>query len=254
MEIIVCIKAVCMNPIRFSLSDDGDQIDCGNRTLVTNEIDEYALEQALVMKEQLGGKVTVISAGGLPVQDVLYKAKAMGADRTIRISAELSNPSETAEALAQTVRNIPFDLVLTGSESSDGMNGQTGIYLASKLGLPCAYAVTAVDMETTSGFITINKELGSGIFQVMEIKLPALLCIQSGIQKLRYTPPAKIIQARKEPLEVIDVEIESLNSAQTMRPKFTKLFKPESSRNAEYMEGNPSEIATKIVRKILEVG
>lgn len=252
MDIVVCIKALCMSPVRFTLSGDGERIDCGSRTLVMNEVDEYALEQALVMKGELGGTVTAISAGGLSSQDVLYVAKAKGADRAMRVAAEYADPVSVSAVLAKAIEQLHYDLILTGVESSDSMSGQTGICLAAKLGLPFAYAVTAIDARLNLGWVRIRKELGAGVYQVLDIRLPATLCVQSGIQPLKYTPPAKIIRARREPLEVYSLE--GSPSPAAVRPKFMSLFKPEVTRKAEVLEGKPEEIASIVVKKILEVG
>lgn len=256
MDIIVCIKAVCMNPISFTISDDGERIDCGSRSLVMNEADEYALEQALVMKSEMGGTVTVIVGSGLPAQDILYAAKAKGVDRAIRASPEYSDPISMSGVLAKVIEGIHFDLILAGSESSDNMSGQTGICLAERLSLPFAYAVTAINAKSTSGSVRVKKELGGGIYQIMDICLPALLCVQSGIQPLKYTPPAKIIRARKELLEVCSLEAGALNTitpTQPIRPKLKSLFKPEVTRKAEVLSGKPAEIAPVVIKKILEV-
>lgn len=257
MDIVVCVKAVCMSPIRFTLSSDGEKIDCGNRTLVLNEIDEYALEQALVMKEEQGGSVTAITAGGLPSQDILFLAKAKGVDRVVRVAAEYSDPALVSGILAKVIESLHYDLILTGVESSDNMTGQTGIRIAQKLDLPFAYAVTAIDTKSSPGFLRVSKELGSGVSQILDIRPPALLCVQSGIQPLRYTSPAKRIHARQQPLEVHSLDSlvpDASNAILIRRPKFTKLFKPEITRKAEIIQGKPPEIASEVIKKILEVG
>jgi electron transfer flavoprotein beta subunit len=247
------MKAVCMNPIRFELSEAGDRIDCGSRTLVMNEIDEYVLEQALVMREEFGGNITVLSLGGLSSQDALYVAKAKGVDRAIRVAADGIDPISISEILAKAIGKLSFDLVLTGVESSDNMTGQTGICLAEKLGLPFAYAVTAIDAKSSSGFVRVTKELGGGVYQVLDIRLPAVLCIQSGIQPLKYTPPARVLRARKEPLEVYSLpDMGPMADRTVQMPRFVSLFKPESTRKTEMLEGEPTDIASVIVQKILE--
>jgi len=245
-----------MNPVRFELSEAGDGIDCGSRTLVMNEVDEYALEQALVMREELGGSVTVISVGGLASQDTLYVAKAKGVDRVIRATADYVDPVSVSEILAKAIERLHFDVVLTGVESSDNMMGQTGIYLAEKLGLPFAYTVTAIDAKSSCDFLTVRKELGGGVSQVLDIRLPAVLCIQSGIQPLKYTAPARVLRARNEPLEVYslqDLVPMAEGAVQPIRPKLVGLFKPETTRKAEILEGEPSHIASVVIEKILEV-
>ena len=245
-----------MNPVRFELSEAGDRIDCGSRTLVMNEVDEYALEQALVMREELGGSITVIIVGGLVSQDTLYVAKAKGVDRAIRVAADYVDPVSVSKILAKAIEKMHFDVVLTGVESSDNMTGQTGICLAETLGLPFAYAVTAIEAKSSCDLITVRKELGGGVYQVLDIRLPAVLCLQSGIQPLKYTAPAKVLRARNEPLEVYslqDLVPIAEGAVQPMRPKLVSLFKPEITRKAEYLHGEPGGIASVLVEKIIEV-
>lgn len=256
MEIIVCIKAVCMNPVRFVLSESGDSIDCGNKTLVMNEADEYALEQALAMKTELGASVTVISIGGLPTQDTLYVAKAKGADRVIKVDADNTNPLSVSEALTGVIGGLKFDIILTGIESFDSMTGQTGIYLAEKLGLPFAYAVSEIDATPGSDTVRVKKELGGGVYQVLDIKLPAVFCIQSGIQPLKYTPPAKVLRARRELLESYssqDITPAAAGATPTAQPRLVSVFKPERISKVELLEGDLSKVASAVVDKILEV-
>ena len=254
MEIIVCIKPVCMNPIRFSLS--GGKIDPGNSSLVINEVDEYALEQALVMKKELGASLTAITVGGLVYQNALYVAKAKGVDRAIRVDADYADPVSVSEILAKAIGPMHFDMILTGIESFDNMSGQTGIYLAEKLGLPVAYAVTAINAEPGLDLVRIEKELGGGVYQVLDMRLPAVFCIQSGIQPLKYTPPAKLLSARREKLESLSLqELGPVvgETVQPMRPKLANLFKPERTSKVEILEGKSGEVASALVGKILEV-
>lgn len=243
-----------MNPFYFEISSVGNRIDCGNRSLVMNEIDEYALEQALVLKNDLGGSVTVISAGGLAAQDALYVGKAKGADRAIRISTEYTDPLIISELLARAINKLKFDLIIAGAETSDEMTGQTGICLAEKLGLPSIYAVTSIEAKSNTEPIIVNKELGGGIYQIFEIQMPAVLCVQSGIQPLKYAAPMKIIRARKEPLDVFseqDLVPPEGVAPQWVSAKLVSVFKPEIGRKAEIIEGEPTEIAVKIAELII---
>ncbi|MBI4284734.1 MAG: hypothetical protein HY670_02385 [Chloroflexi bacterium] len=217
-----------------------------------NEVDQYALEEALAMRKELGGTITAVCVGDLTCQEVLYVAKAKGVNRAIRVNAPCANEVLIAEALAEVFRQLKPDLVLAGVESSDSMTGQTGILLAAMLGLPFAYAVTAIEARPNVGWVRVTKELGEGICQVLEIKLPAVLCVQSGIQPLKYTPPAKILQARKELLEVYSVPESSLQHSVVPQLRFTDVFKPQGIKRTQMLSGTSEDIAVALVKKIME--
>lgn len=256
MEIVVCIKAVCASPAKFSLSAAKDRIDCGSRSLTMNEVDEYALDAALALKKQLGGSITAITVGPLAAQDVLYICRAKGTERAIRVDADLAEPLAVSDILARVIRGLKYDLVLAGVESSDNMAGVTGIYTAERLGLPSAYAVTKIEATAHSTVVRVTKELGGGTSQVLDIALPALLCVQSGIQPLSYAPVARLMRIRREPL--MSVSLDSLGLtlkelAEDAPFRLVDLFQPQRLRQAEMLEGEPRDIAGAVVQRIREV-
>jgi electron transfer flavoprotein beta subunit len=254
LDIVVCIKPVCLSPVKFELADD--RIRPGTSSLSLNESDEYALEQALVMKAQLGGTVTAITVGGLVFQDGLYVAKAKGVDRAIRVDGDYVDPLSVSELLARVIGTFHFDVILTGLESFDSMSGQTGACLAEKLHLPLAYAVTEIDAKAAgTGKVRIKKELGGGVYQVADVKLPGVFSVQSGIQPLKFTPPAKLIRARKEALECISLEdLEGLDVSAVgpQGMKAVELFKPETTTQVEMLQGETHQVASLLVKKIME--
>lgn len=240
-----------MTPVRFDVRDN--RVSPGSSATVINETDEYALEQALAMREAFGGSVTAVTAGGLVSQEVLYLAKAKGADRAIRVDADCAGPVVTAEALARAISSMPHDIILTGIESFDSMTGQTGIYLAEKLGLPFAYAVISIDVPPGGRTARIKKELGGGVYQVLDIKMPAVFCVPSGIQRLKYTPAARLLKARRELLDSVSQETPGTGDpAYAGTPRLVEVFKPERMNNVEIIGGEPGEIATAVVDRILE--
>ncbi len=254
MEIVVCVKAICRTPAKITLK--GDKIDPGNPNVVIDEIDDYAVEEALALKKSIGGTVTAVSVGGLTAQNALCVAKAKGADRIVRVDSNANDPVALAEVLAATVRKLGADLVMAGTESYDNMSGQMGICLAEKLGLPFAYSVISVQATAGNNTIRVKKELGGGIYQVMDIKLPAVLCIQSGIQPLTYIPIAKLMNARRETPECIyptDLVLSSNVLNKEGRPKILSVFKPETTRKAEILKGEPAKVAAELIQKIYEV-
>ncbi|HET8563294.1 MAG TPA: electron transfer flavoprotein subunit beta, partial [Candidatus Binatia bacterium] len=150
MNIVVCCKAVPGLVTDLKVGTDGKSIQYQGQLLAINECDEYALEEALVLKRTYGGHITVISMGTIKVQDVLYYALAKGADRAVRVDFEGHDPRVVSTVLAAALRKLEFDLVLTGTQSRDTLGGQVGIAAADLLGLPFAYAVVHAELGDNS--------------------------------------------------------------------------------------------------------
>lgn len=251
VEIVVCIKPVCYSPVQFRLS--GQRIDPGSSHLAINEVDEYALEEALAIKSQFGGSVTAISVGGLVHQDALYLAKAKGVDRAIRVEDNPAEPLLVSANLAKVISEMHFDMIFTGTESFDCMSGQTGIYLAERLGLPFAYAVIQIIVDVSSNSVIVKKELGNSSYQMLQINLPAVFCIQSGIRPLKYTAPARLMRARREPIEAFSsLAMEGKSESDPVHISYINIFKPERDSKCEMLEGQLDEIALSLMKKILE--
>ena len=256
MKIIVCVKAVpgyIMNP---TLAETGDKIDYSAGSIMMNESDEYALEKALALKKASGdGEVTVITAGTLSSQKALHIGLAKDANKAIRIDTDDIANNHIATMLATAAKDIDYDLILTGVESSDNMASQTGVLMAQCLELPFAYAVTDVEPGDTAETLKVTKELGGGVSQEIEITLPALLCIQTGTKLPSYVPLPKMLRARSKPIAsktVGDLGIEE-ELKRAIPPRMVEIFPPQVGSRAEMIEGSPSEVASAVVKKIKEV-
>jgi electron transfer flavoprotein beta subunit len=152
-----------------------------------NEPDAFALEEALRQKEKLSGEVVVITAGPARAQQVLREALAKGADRAIHLEDNGFvglDAYNTARAIAAAIKDEKFDLIFTGLQSDDYGYAQTGVILAEILGWP--HATIIMHIEKNDGGIRVKRELEAGFFQFVDMPLPAVLTIQSGINKLRY--------------------------------------------------------------------
>ncbi|MBI2859331.1 MAG: electron transfer flavoprotein subunit beta/FixA family protein [Chloroflexi bacterium] len=250
MNIVVCIKAVPVSAASFSVTQTGKWVEYKGGRLALNELDEYALDEAIAIKSSLGGQVIVLTAGSLMAQDVLYLGLAKGADRAVRIDISLRDPESLARVLAEAIRKIGYDLVLTGVESADNMASRVGISIAAGLSLPFAFAVTSVEAGGTPGIIRVTKEIGAGYKQLLEVACPALLCIQSGIQPLKYAPTRKLLEARKRPIESMSLEDLGLdeNTLGDNRVRIVEVFRPKGGRRAEIIEGKPLEVAKAILK------
>src|SRR5213082_3904498 len=215
-----------------------------------NEPDAYAIEEALRQKEKHGGEVVVITAGPARAQQVLREALAKGADRAIHLEDAGFvglDAYNTARAFAAAIKDEKFDLIFTGLQSDDYGFAQTGVILAELLGWP--HATIIMQIEKTDGGIRVKRELEAGYFQFIEMPLPAVLSIQSGINKLRYATLIGIKQAKNKPMRKValdEVKAELGPNGQ----KIEKLYIPEKTKNTEFLDGPPAEIAKKLAEKL----
>src|SRR5436305_5955187 len=215
-----------------------------------NEPDAYALEEALRQKEKHGGEVVVITAGPARSQQVLREALAKGADRGIHLEDAAFvglDAFNTARAFAAAIKVEQFDLIFTGLQSDDYGFAQTGVILAELLGWP--HGTIIMQIEKTDGGIKVKRELESGYFQFVEMPLPAVLTIQSGINKLRYATRIGIKQAKNKPLRKVALTEVKAQLGGNMQ-KIEKLYIPQKTKKTEMMEGPPTEIAKRLVDKL----
>ncbi|MGH7886815.1 MAG: electron transfer flavoprotein subunit beta/FixA family protein [Candidatus Binatia bacterium] len=253
MNIVVCCKSVPALVTNLKVSGDGKSLEYQSQLLAINECDEYALEEALVLKKAHGGQITVLSMGGIKSQDVLYYGLAKGADQAVRVDCDSQDPQVCSRVLAAALQKIAFDLVLTGTQARDTLGGQVGIAAACRLGLPFAYAVVAVEVPSNQS-VKVHKELGGGRHAEVELGLPALLCIQTGIQPLTFVPPARRIRARQQPVKSFSLADLGWHSEQ-LSPKgyqIRAVHPPERSHQVELIKGSAQEIAAALLEKIQE--
>jgi len=248
MLIAVCIKQVPTREWQPRLRDDKTWIREQDASFEMNEPDAYALEEALRLREKHGGEVVVCAAGPARVQQVLREALARGADRAIhveddRLASITIDSFVVAGALAGAVRDEKFDLVLTGLQSDDQGAAQTGVILAERLGLP--HATIVMDVQVQDPDVRVKRELEGGWFQWVQMPLPALLTIQSGINQLRYATLKGIMAAKKK--EIRKVAPSSLLAA---RVAVAGLDVPRKSKQTQLISGSPAEAAKGLVEKL----
>src|ERR1019366_5671380 len=208
MKIAVCIKQVPAKDAPLAITD-GNWIRETDIGFEMNEPDSYALEEALRLKEKYGGEVVVVSMGPDRVKQTIKEALAKGADRGIHITdakAHTLDPLGAAKSLAAAIEREKPDLILTGLQSDDQGFGQTGVLLAELLGLPHATIIMQIDLQ--SDRLRVKRELEAGWFQWVELALPAVPTIQSGINKVRYATLKGIMSAKKK--EIVTIPRESL--------------------------------------------
>ncbi|HSE88930.1 MAG TPA: electron transfer flavoprotein subunit beta/FixA family protein [Candidatus Binatia bacterium] len=253
MNIVVCCKAVPGLVTDLKIGADGKAIQYQGQLLAINECDEYALEEALALKRAHGGQITAISMGNIKALDILYYALAKGADKAVRVDCESQDPRVASNVIASALGKLDFDLVLTGTQSRDTLGGQVGIAAATLLRIPFAYAVVGVEARHNNT-VKVRKELGGGRYAEMELMLPALLCVQTGIQPLTFVPPARRIRARQQPVASFSLADLGLQVDQ-LTPRgyrFIAVRPPERTHQVELLQGSPQEIATALLDKIRE--
>jgi electron transfer flavoprotein beta subunit len=215
-----------------------------------NEPDAYALEEALRQKEKHGGEVVVITSGPARAAQVLREALAKGADRAIHLEDNdfvTFDALNTAKAFAAAIKDEKFDLIFTGLQSDDYGYAQTGVILAELLGWP--HATIIMQIEKSDSGIRVKRELEAGYFQFVDMPLPAVLTIQSGINKLRYATLIGIKQAKNKPMRKVTLgEVQSAVGSNSQ--KIERLYIPEKTKNTEFIEGPPGEVAKKLVEKL----
>ena len=250
MKIVVAIKQVPARDSQLRIASTGGWIDEADLSYEINEPDAYALEEGLQLKEKHGGEVVVLCAGPARAAQTIREALAKGADRAIHIEGETLgalDPLAGARRLAAALKPESADLILTGLQSDDLGYGQTGVILAELLGLP--HATIVMQVETAPQAIRVKRELEDGWFQQVDLPLPALLTIQSGINKLRYATLMGIKKARTK--EIRRVTPEELG-AETGAPSILleRVYLPERTKRTQLWEGNPREAAAQLVEKL----
>lgn len=247
MKIVAAIKQV---PVRDSqLRVSGTWIDESDLSFEINEPDAYALEEALQLKEKHGGEVVVLCAGPARASQTIREALAKGADRAIHIEAENLAALDTlgvAKLLANALAAEKPDLVLTGLQSDDLGAGQTGVVLAELLGVPHSTIIMQVEVDGAN--LRVKRELEDGWFQHIAMPLPAVLTIQSGINKLRYATLMGIKKAKTK--EVKTLRPADLGGLPAAVSAVTSIYAPQKSKQAQILEGDAKSAAAKLVEKL----
>jgi electron transfer flavoprotein beta subunit len=249
MKILVSIKQVPSRDSQLRIDASGHWIQENDLSFEINEPDAYALEEALQLKEKQGGEVVALCAGPARASQTIREALAKGADRAIHIEEDNLASFDTlgvAKLLAKAVEAEKPDLILTGLQSDDLGYGQTGVVLAELLGLPHGTIIMAVE-KIDSG-IRVKRELEDGWFQNVEMPLPAVLTIQSGINKLRYATLMGIKKSKTK--EVKRITAAELGVTATPTASIERVYLPQRTKQTQLIEGSPREAAAKLVEKL----
>ncbi len=245
MKLLVCLKQVPAKDAPLKLNSAGSWI-VEDVSYEVSEPDAYALEEALRQKEAHGGEVTVITVGPQRAAQVLREALAKGADKAIHVEGDgtqLLDSFATAEAITRAIPGQHFDLILTGLQSDDSGAAQVGVILAELMGIP--HATIIMQIEPVPGGVRVKRELEGGAFQYLEMPTPAVLTIQSGINKLRYATLMGIKQAKSKPLSKINAETDGI-SVELNRLVIERLYVPGAQKKTERITGTAKDAAARI--------
>lgn len=245
MKIAVLVKQVPGTESSLFIRDEKNWIDESTTTFVMNPPDNFALEEALMIKEKLNkGEVVVVSMGPSRSQKVIREALAKGADRGIHIEEGDNfekDPLSLSKVFASVLEDEKFDLIFTGLQSDDTGMGQTGVLIGELLKMSTATLVIETDCMESN--IKVKRELESGWFQWVTLPLPASISIQSGLNTPRYPSLKGIMGAKKKEIKIISFN----DFVSSPMQKIETVFLPETSKQTEYIEGSSDEIATRLV-------
>ncbi len=252
MDIVVCVKHVPETAeVELKIDNTGKTVEKTGLVFDINEWDDYALEEAVRIKEKLGGTVTAITIGSEDSDSTLRKCLARGADRAIRLTDPKFDGSDgyaVARILHSIIKTLHYDLVLTGMQAGDDGYAMVGPILAHLLGTPHATMVKKLELETDTA--KINRELEGGLEEQLEVKLPALFTIQTGINEPRYVSIMGIRKAMQKEIKIMGLADTGLNEADVGHAgswlALEELYVPPVEKQAEFLKGTTDEIAAKI--------
>jgi len=252
MKIVVCLKQVPSRDANLRVNSASTWIEKADIGFEVNEPDVYALEEALRLKEKLGGEVIVCTLGPARAGQAIKEALAKGADRALHLedtAFENLDAHGTARVLATAIGKENPDLVLTGLQSDDFGFAQTGVILAEMLNLP--HSTIVMEIQPEGDGLKVKRELEGGWFQWIEMPLPAVLTIQSGINKPRYATLKGIMAAKSKPLQKLTAQDLGLDT-EALKPRqvISRVYVPEKTAQTEFIEGSPKEIAERLVDKL----
>jgi electron transfer flavoprotein beta subunit len=257
MEIIVCVKQVPdVTEAEIEVDRDGKAIETGDLTYDINEWDNFAVEAAVQLKEQHGGRVCAVTVGDEDAEEALRRALAMGADEALHLldpAFEEADARGTAAILHRAIQDRPFDLILTGAISSDVGGGQVGGMLAALLDIP--HVSLATDLSVEGNTATVRHEVEGGLERIVAFDLPGLVTVQTGINEPRYVSVRGIRKVAGTEIPARGAATLGLDAADLRAQVVLKeLFLPPRGEGAEILEGDDEERVDALVERLHERG
>jgi electron transfer flavoprotein beta subunit len=247
MKLLVCIKQVPDLESRFKPDAAGVWFNETDLAFRMNEYDEYAVEQAVQLREKLGEgtELTVLSIGPDRVVEAIKKALAIGCDNAAHIqdpAVSDKDPWQIASIIAAYVKDKGFDIIFTGMQSQDRGSAQVGVTIAEQLGFACT--TTIVDFEYDNGTITARRELEGGIKGVVRLKTPALVTCQLGLNIPRYPTLPNIMKSKRK--EIVAIPVADLLREESLATT-TSFHPPAKKGGGIVLEGDVGDLVEKVI-------
>ena len=258
MNVIVCMKQVPDTEALIKVKSDGSGISTEEIKYVMNPYCEFAVEEALRIKEKFGGQAVLVTLGPQKAVEALRTGLAMGADRAIHLNDpafERADGLSTARALAEAIKKEPFDLILCGKQAVDDDMAQVGPSLAEFLNLPHVTLITKLEIGADQKKAKVTREVDGGK-EVIEVALPAVFTCQKGLNEPRYASLPGIMKAKKKEVKPINLAALGLPADQVgaagAKTKILKYLPPPSRPPGKIVPGEVLEAAKNLVRLLRE--
>jgi len=251
-HIVVAAKMVPDLVEELEIGESGTSLDMAWLRLIINEFDDHAIEQAILLKEKMGGEVTIVAPDVEGMEEVLFTAAAKGADKLIKLLGDFDvgvNNHALSRAYFETIKDLNADLILTGVQANDDLDGSVGPFLAEFLGVSYVGYISGLSIEGNTA--KVKKEYPGGLIAEMDVDLPAVLGIQASEEPPRYVAVSKVRQVMNT-TEIDEKETGELDSSGGLA--VTSMYLPEAAERAEMLDGDEEEIASKLVSIFKEAG
>ena len=250
VRIVVPLKSVPDLVEEIEFIPEGTGIDREYLTFVLNEWDGQALEEALLVKEASGAEVIVVGLAGDPdIDQALYTALAKGADGAVKIGGGAQDTHTRAAMLAAYLEEHPADVIITGVQAPDDLDGQLPPALAARLGLP--HVSVAIAVEASDGSVSVRQEFSGGRSQQLDVKLPAVVGVQASRQPPRYAPISRIRQVMQAG-GIQDAAVPAVSPAPGLTVR--RMYAPQRAGHAEMLQGSAESVADKIIELLRSRG
>ncbi len=247
VNIVVLVKQVPDTATRIKIASGGTEIERQGVNFVVNPYDEFAIEEALRLREQHQGQVTVLTVGDEKSEEALRTALAMGADEAVRVSAAATDSMTTARAIASVVHGLAPDLVIAGKQAVDDDEGQVGSLVAALLDWPQVTVVTKLELKDGTG--VAEREVEGGV-EIVDFSLPAVITAQKGLNEPRYASLPGIMKAKRKEIRQVSVDAKTVGEP-TLRTLSLQL-PPERSAGKILSGMDASSAAKELVRLLHE--
>ncbi len=259
MKIIVLLKMVPDVVEELEIAPNGKSLNTDFLRMIASELDNHALEEALLLKEKYSGTVAVVALDAPEIDDTLFTALAKGADQAVKVvdgddmTSTLNCASRVVRALSAVPQLLPADLILTGAQAIDDLDGMTAPLVAHLLRLPLVDIVTQISVNPAAGTATVLREFPGAIRGEYEVTLPAVLGIQAAEKPPRYVPVSRL-QAMMKSRSIQSVAVPTDGAEGLRSLPVENMLKPQITEHAEMLQGSPEEMADHLCQVLASHG